>query len=91
MLARFSIIALFGFGLIASGCSKPAAPTATNAEKIQPTPPEAWEYSLFDYSPSGGQMKLLNQMGDEGWEVAAVIPGQITSSSTLLLKRRRVL
>jgi hypothetical protein len=46
-----------------------------------------WEYSVFEAGPDMGMLvEQLNQLGQQGWEVTAELPGG-RSSTLLLLKR----
>lgn len=47
-----------------------------------------WEYTLLDYGSNGSQMKILNELGSEGWEVSLIVPNENGSGGVLLLKRR---
>lgn len=48
--------------------------------------PVSWRYQ--PYAVDGGLTTVLNALGQEGFEVVSVIPGDSTSSSIVLLKRR---
>jgi hypothetical protein len=46
---------------------------------------QQWEYNVTEFQ--GSDLRSLNKLGEEGWELVAVLPETTTSRALIVLKQ----